>query len=146
MEALQELLNSVAADLDPNISYKEKLFSGGYRTPNAIKQADNAEQIERACGLLLGDANNIWKAAGGGAGRPNIHSNQALPLSMRCSNCKCSLLYTELGHPAKYCLCIHVISGYCQLGRHLKNQALCLQVCKKNPLNSLSAHFSIATA
>lgn len=82
-----KLLNSVAADLAPDLNgYKAKLFSGGYRTPNAIKQADNAEQIQRACGLLLGDANNMWKAAGGGAGRPNIHSNQALPLNMRCSN------------------------------------------------------------
>ena len=69
MEKLQELLDSVAADLDPDTNYKAKLCSGGYRTPNAIKQADDAEQIERACGLLPGDANIVWKAAGGVAGR-----------------------------------------------------------------------------
>ncbi|DBA99022.1 TPA: hypothetical protein ACH3X1_014292 [Trebouxia sp. C0004] len=62
---LQELLESVAADLDPAVDYRAQLCSGGYRTPNGIKQADNAEQIQRACGLLLGDANIIWKAAGG---------------------------------------------------------------------------------
>ena len=59
MEKLQELLDSVAADLDPDTPYKAKLFSGGYRTPNAIQKADTAEQIERACGLLPGDANII---------------------------------------------------------------------------------------
>ena len=96
MKTLQELLNSVAADLDPNISYNDKLVSGGYRTPNAIKQADSAEQVERACGLLLGDANSIWKAAGGGAGRPNIHSNQALPTEM--SDCKCSKQHSNLAY------------------------------------------------
>lgn len=69
MEKLQKLIDSVAADLDPDTDYKARLYSGGYRTPNAIKQADNAEQIERACALLLGDANVIWKAAGGVAGR-----------------------------------------------------------------------------
>ncbi|KAL3151006.1 hypothetical protein ABBQ38_012877 [Trebouxia sp. C0009 RCD-2024] len=65
MNTLQELLDSVAADLDPAIDYTAQLCSGGYRTPNGIKQADNAEQIQRACGLLPGDANIIWKAAGG---------------------------------------------------------------------------------
>ena len=69
MEQLQNLLDSVAADLDPDIDYKAKLVSGGYRTRNAIKQADDAQQIERATGLLPGDANIIWKAAGGVAGR-----------------------------------------------------------------------------
>jgi hypothetical protein len=65
---LQELLDSVAADLDSTIDYRAQLFSGGYRTLNGIRQADNAEQIQNACGLLLGDANIIWKAAGGVAG------------------------------------------------------------------------------
>ena len=65
---LKELLDSVAADLDPAIDYRAQLCSGGYRTPNGIKQVDNAEQIQRAFGLLLGDANIIWKAAGGVAG------------------------------------------------------------------------------
>lgn len=65
---LQKLLDCVAADLDPAVDYRAQLCSGGYRTPNGIKQADNAEQVQRACGLLLGDANIIWKAAGGVAG------------------------------------------------------------------------------
>ena len=69
MRTLQELLDSVAADLDSSINYTAQLCSGGYRTPNSVKQADNAEQIQRACGLLLGDANIIWKAAGGFAGK-----------------------------------------------------------------------------
>ncbi|KAL3150158.1 hypothetical protein ABBQ32_000020 [Trebouxia sp. C0010 RCD-2024] len=64
MATLQELLDSVADDLDPVIDYKAKLLSGGYRTLNAVKQADKAD-LERACGLLLGDATVIWKAAGG---------------------------------------------------------------------------------
>ena len=64
MQKLQELLNTVADDLDPDTDYQEKLRSGGYRTPNGIKQADNAEQIERACHLLPGEANILWKAAG----------------------------------------------------------------------------------
>ena len=69
MKTLQELLESVAADLDPSIDYIAQLRSGGYRTINGVKQADNAEQIQRACGLLLGDATIIWKAAGGFAGK-----------------------------------------------------------------------------
>lgn len=68
MKKLQELLDSVAADLDPAVDYTAQLCSGGYSTPNGVKQADNAEQLQRACGLLLGDANIIWKAAGGFAG------------------------------------------------------------------------------
>ena len=46
------LLDSLAADLDPAIDYTAQLCSGGYRKPNGIKQADNAEQIQRACGWL----------------------------------------------------------------------------------------------
>ena len=68
MATLQELLDSVADDLDPDIDYKAKLLSGGYRTPNAVRQGDKAD-LERACGLLLGDATVIWKAAGGVSGR-----------------------------------------------------------------------------
>jgi hypothetical protein len=64
----QKPLDSLAADLDPTTDYTAQLCSGGYRTSNGIKQADNAEQIQRACGLLPGDANLIWKAAGGVAG------------------------------------------------------------------------------
>lgn len=66
---LQDLLDSVAPELDPAIDYIVQLRSGGYRTPNRIKQADSAEQIQRACGLLLADADLIWKAAGGIAGQ-----------------------------------------------------------------------------
>ena len=65
MKTLRELLESAAADLDPTIDYTAQLRSGGFRTVTAVKQADNAEQIQRACGLLLGDANIIWKAARG---------------------------------------------------------------------------------
>jgi len=67
--SLEKVLLSVAADLDPSIPYGAKLRSAGFRTANAIKQADSAKQIEEACGLPLGDANTIWRAAGGGAGR-----------------------------------------------------------------------------
>ena len=69
MKTLQELLEYVAADLNPTIDYIAQLRSGGYRTINGVKQADNAEQIQQACGLLLGDANIIWKAAGEFAGK-----------------------------------------------------------------------------
>ena len=69
MDTLQALLASVAAELDPAIDYQAKLETGGYHTPNFIKQADQAEQIEQACGLLPADAKLIWRAAGGGAGR-----------------------------------------------------------------------------
>lgn len=68
MDKLQELLDSVADDLDPTAVYKAKLVPAGYRTPNAIKQANNAEQLERACHLASGDASVIWKAARGVAG------------------------------------------------------------------------------
>ena len=71
----------MAADLDPAIDYIAQLRSGGYRTPNGIKQADNAEKLWQACGLLLGDANIIWKAASGIAGQQlNFHVRQ------QCSN------------------------------------------------------------
>ena len=69
MKTIQEILESVAADLDPSIDYIAQLRSGGYRTLRGVRQADNAEQIQQACGLLLGDANIIWKAAGGFAGK-----------------------------------------------------------------------------
>ena len=65
---LQKLLDSLAADLNAATDYKARLCSGGYYTPNGIQQADNAEQIQRACELLPGEANLIWKAAGGVAG------------------------------------------------------------------------------
>ena len=58
----------MSEDLDPDTDYKTKLLSGGYRTPKLIKQADTAEQIQQACGLLIADANAIWKAAGGVSG------------------------------------------------------------------------------
>ena len=87
-EQLQELLDSVAADLDPAIDYIAQLCSGGYRTPNGIKQADNAEQLQRACGLLLGEASIIWKAAGGSAGQ-QPYSHDILSCT-RC-NITCSM-------------------------------------------------------
>ena len=65
---LEKLLDSVAADLDPAIDYRALLCSGGYRTPNAMKQAGNADRFRQACGLLPGDADIIWNAAGGVAG------------------------------------------------------------------------------
>ncbi len=65
---LEKLLDSVAADLDPAIDYRALLWSVGYRTPNAIKQAGNADRFRQACGLLPGDADIIWNAAGGVAG------------------------------------------------------------------------------
>ena len=36
MEKLQELLDSVAADSNPDTLYQEKLPSGGFRVPNVI--------------------------------------------------------------------------------------------------------------
>lgn len=68
MKTLQELLDFLGANLDPAIDYKAQLCSGGYGTPSSIEQADYAEQIQRKCKLPLGDANIIWKAAGGFAG------------------------------------------------------------------------------
>ena len=69
MKTLEELLETVKSDLDPSIDYIDRLRSAGYRTPNSVKQADSAEQVQRACELLPGDANIIWKAAGGFAGK-----------------------------------------------------------------------------
>ena len=51
-------------DLNPSIGYIGQLRSAGYRTLNSVKQADSAEQVQRAFELLPGDANIIWKAAG----------------------------------------------------------------------------------
>lgn len=65
---LQELLDSVADDLDRDVDYIAKLFSGGFRTPNVIRLIDRAEDLEQACGLLSGDAAVIWQAAHGIAG------------------------------------------------------------------------------
>ncbi len=65
---LQKLLDSVAAVLDPALHSRALLCSGGYQTPIAIKQAGNADRIQQACGLLPGDADVIWNAAGGVAG------------------------------------------------------------------------------
>ena len=74
---LQELLASVAADLDPDIDYRALLCSGGYRTPSAIKQASNVDRIQQACELLPGDVDVIWNAAGRVAGQQlNSHVRQ----------------------------------------------------------------------
>ena len=70
MATLQELLNSVAAHLDPAIDYTAKLCSAGYRTPIGVRQAANAKALQQDCELLPGDANVIWKAAGRFAGKP----------------------------------------------------------------------------
>ncbi|KAL3132969.1 hypothetical protein ABBQ38_006880 [Trebouxia sp. C0009 RCD-2024] len=70
MTTLQELLASVAADLDPAIDYETRLRSNGYRTLNSIKQVGNAETLQRDCELLPGDARIIWQAAVGIAGHP----------------------------------------------------------------------------
>lgn len=69
VKTLQELIESIKGDLDSYIDYRARLCSGGYRTPSRIKQADDAEEIQQACGLLLADASLIWKAAGGVAGK-----------------------------------------------------------------------------
>lgn len=45
MKTLQELLDSLAANLDPAIDYKAQLCCGEYQTPYSIEQADYAEQI-----------------------------------------------------------------------------------------------------
>ncbi len=63
MGPLQDLTDSVADHLDPNILYEDRLRSGGFRTPHSIREADNAQQIADACGLRFGEANTIWKAA-----------------------------------------------------------------------------------
>ena len=66
MGPLQDLTDSVADYLDPNILYEDRLRSGGFRTPHSIREADSAQQIADACGLRFGEANMIWKAARAG--------------------------------------------------------------------------------
>ena len=68
MVTLQELLDSVADDLYSDVDYVAKLNSGGYPTPDAVKLADKADLVQ-ACGLRLGEATVIWKAACGDSGR-----------------------------------------------------------------------------
>ena len=63
MGSLQNLTDSVADHLDPNILYEDRLRSGGFYTPDSIRAADSAQQLADACGLLFGEANMIWKAA-----------------------------------------------------------------------------------
>lgn len=69
MATIQELLDAVSEKLDPNVDYKAKLLFGGYRTPDAVRQDDNAEKFQEACKLPRGEALAIWKAAGAVAGR-----------------------------------------------------------------------------
>lgn len=54
MKTLQELLDCVAADLNLASDYTAQMSTGGYQTPNDVRQADNAEQLQRACVLRLG--------------------------------------------------------------------------------------------
>jgi hypothetical protein len=68
-ESIESLLISLAADLDPSIPYAARLRARGYRTKAAVRAADSAKKLEEDCELLPGDANLIWKAAGGGQGR-----------------------------------------------------------------------------
>ncbi len=63
MGSLQKLIDSVADDLDPNVLYEDRLRTRGFNTPHSITQADGAQQLVDACGLRLGEANMIWKAA-----------------------------------------------------------------------------------
>lgn len=83
----------MANDLDPDVSYKAKLVSNGYRTPNLAKQAMMAEEIEQACGLLKADATAIWKAAGGVSGRQ-------LAVSFRLYECFSATHIQNLMHKA----------------------------------------------
>ncbi len=63
MSSIQNLIDSVADDLDPNVLYGDRLRSGGFCTPDSIRAADSAQQLADACGLRFGEANMIWKAA-----------------------------------------------------------------------------------
>ena len=101
MEALKALLHTVAADLNPHTDYKSKLETGGYYTPNGIKLADNAEQIERACGLRLGAANVIWKRlvdvqVGHRMSVPGFGASMAVQIEV-CNNC-ISVSFTATVH------------------------------------------------
>ena len=59
----KELLDSVAAALDPAIDYQTQLCDSGYRTLDTIRQAGDAEELQQDCGLPPGDAGIIYQAA-----------------------------------------------------------------------------------
>jgi len=63
MGSLQNLTDSVADHLDPNIPYGDRLRSGGYFSPYTISLAVGAQQLADACGLRLGEATLLWNAA-----------------------------------------------------------------------------------
>ena len=72
MSDLENLLQSVSAALDGSIDYAAQLKSRGYRTPEGILAALSAEELGSDCGLLIGDARVIWRAAGGMTGERYI--------------------------------------------------------------------------
>ena len=73
MSDLENLLQSVSAALDGSIDYAALLKSRGYRTPEGILAALSAEELGSDCGLLIGDAQVIWGAAGGMTGERISH-------------------------------------------------------------------------
>ncbi len=79
MGPLQDLLVSLADDLDPNILYEDILRDGGFYSLPSIGEADSAEQIVVACGLRFGEANVIWKAAcAGNTGKQALTAYKAI--------------------------------------------------------------------
>ncbi|KAK9915360.1 hypothetical protein WJX75_008020 [Coccomyxa subellipsoidea] len=65
MATLEEILQTLAPKLDAFIPYTEILRSNGYRLPEDILLAGTARTLSDTCGLPLGDAQKLWKAAGG---------------------------------------------------------------------------------
>ena len=72
MSDLENLLQSMSAELDGSIDYASLLKSRGYRTPKGILAAKSAEGLSEACNLLIGDAQVIWEAAEGTTGERHI--------------------------------------------------------------------------
>ncbi len=72
MSDLENLLQSLSAALDGSVDYSGLLRSTGYHTPDGILAALSAETLSSDCGLLIGDAQVIWRAAKATAGQRHI--------------------------------------------------------------------------
>lgn len=105
MATLEKILQTLAPKLDASIPYTEILRSNGYRLPEDILLAGTGRALSDICGLPLGDAQKLWKAAGGRIGENTSsriwHVNGCSQASSKLPGLlSCQVLPTAVSEPS----------------------------------------------
>ena len=72
MPTLEEWLQTLSEVLDNPVNYASQLRGQAYDSPAGILAAGSAQELSKDCGLPIGAAKVIWRAAGGTTGRQHI--------------------------------------------------------------------------